>query len=381
MMQGFCNTGARSQNMDDRNFELSQEPLWTAPQAAYDWLSFNSGSSEYRSFLLCGLYCAMNSFLPLLFSYYSLTIGASGHALVLLMLGGLTLAGYGLIWLARWHSHAKYFTTAMMAVLCLYLFHNGGLLNSGPLYYFVFPPVAISLHGRLRGFLWVILLLVLTLLLRQGFFDFDVGRYDNVFVARLVVISLFIALLTCIPEYYRAQAERKLLLSLNDIESMVLVDLDTGLANRRLLDKLLQMEFSRNQRYGPACCVMFIEPDPLRGSMPGIANTVDRRLLLAQTADILRSSLRVPDIAGRWDKQCFLVVLPEASLESAGLLAGRLLERIRALGTSIARYPVTTTASIGIAALDKGPARNVLERAANNLLAAQQQHGDCCVAD
>lgn len=256
--------------MDDRNFELSKETLWAAPRAAQDWLSFDTGSSEYHSFRLSGLYCLMNSFFPMLFGYYALTIGESGHASVLFTFAAITMAGFGAIWLAHLYSLAKYFVTIMMAALCLYLFYHGGLANSGPLYYFVFPSAALFLHGRLRGFLWVIVLLALTLVLRQGLFGFDVARYENIFVSRLVGISILIALLACIPEYYRNQAESKLLLSLNDLESLMHVDLDTGLANRRLLEKILQLEFNRNQRYGSACSLMFFEPDPVTSPIPGL---------------------------------------------------------------------------------------------------------------
>jgi diguanylate cyclase (GGDEF)-like protein len=359
--------------MVNRNFELNDEPLWNVPHAVQDRMLFGLDRSEYRSFLLSGIYCGMNVFLLALFGFYALSVGETRHSLILFAVAGTILAGYAAIWLTGWYSLARHFTTGMMVILCLYLFYTGGLRNTGPLYYFVFPSVAVFLHGRLRGFGWVVMLLLLTLVIWNGAFDFDVTRYDNVFVSHTVVICILIALLACIPEYFRMQAERNLLLSISDLESLVYGDPSTQLANRPLLEKFLQLEFNRNLRYDSACCLMFIELDPVASAIPQVHTRVDDKRLQAALADILRRNLRVQDIAGRWDANCFMLVLPEISLEGAELLAGRLLEEVRAQGKMLGRVPGEITASIGIAAFDKSPLQDVLNRVANNLIEAQQK--------
>ncbi len=131
-----------------------------------------------------------------------------------------TVIGLCSLWLGHWYWIGRHFVTTMMALLCLYLFHSGGVQNTGPLYYGVLPSVALFLQGRLRGFVWVIVLLVLT----------------------------------CIPEYFRLKAKRDLLLSINDLEALTYCDLSIRLANRSFLEKILHTEFGRHQRYGTACC-------------------------------------------------------------------------------------------------------------------------------
>ena len=364
--------------MVSSNFDPNQDPLWSIPQSVQDRMQVGVESSDYRSFLLCGLYCGMAVLFLIMFGFYSITVGEDVHGVILFGFAGVTVAGYAVIWLGHWYAITRHFTTSMMGVLCLYLFYTGGLHNTGPLYYFVFPSVALFLHGRLRGFIWVIALLILTILLWHGLFDFDVDRYDSVLVTRVIAVCLIISMLACIPEYYRIQAERKLLLSISDLESLTYGDLRTKLANRALLEKMLLLEFNRNQRYGSACCLMFIELDPVAKTLHGLNGEMHTARRLVMLADILRRNLRVQDLAGRWENHCFLLVLPEISLDGARTLAERLLVEVRTRAAAIGILPLKITASIGIAALDKGPGQLVLDRAANGLIAAQHYGGNCC---
>ncbi len=363
--------------MVNRNFDLNKEPLWAIPQSVQERLQLGVEASDYRSFLLSGLYSFLAVSMLVVFGFYSATVGEATNAAVLFTFAAATGISYAVIWLGGWHWLAKHVISTLMAMLCLYLFYTGGLQNTGPLFYFIFPSIAMFLHGRLRGIIWIIVLMVLTILMWHGLFGFEVDRYGNVFVTRVVGVCLIISMLACIPEYYRIQAERKLLLSISDLEALAYGDLRTQLANRALLEKMLQLEFNRNQRYGSACCLMFIEMDPVLKAGSGLREDAINASLLTLLADVLRKNLRVQDIAGRWDNHCFLLVLPEITLDGARLLAERLLEEVRAQGGAHGKLPLRITASIGIAALDKSPATEVLDRAANSLAAAQRKHGNC----
>ncbi len=366
--------------MVNRNFNLNQEPLWAIPQPVQERMELGVEASDHRSFLLCGLYCALVLLFLVIFGFYSITVGEVPHGEVLFTFAGVIAVGYAVIWFARWYSLAKHFTTGTMALLCLYLFHSGGLQNTGPLYYFVFPSIALFLNGRLRGLVWVILLLLFTIAIWHGMFDFDVTRYENIFVTRVIGVTLIISMLACVPEYFRIQAERKLLLSISDVESLTYGDLRTKLANRALLEKMLQLEFNRNQRYGSACCLMFIELDPVAKTGQGMSADAHDARRQAIVPDILRKNLRVQDIAGRWENHCFLLMLPEITLEGAKVLAERLLEQVRARSAAPGPQAASTSVSIGIAALDKGPAQQVLDRAANSLATAQRNGGNSYLA-
>lgn len=369
--------------MLDQEFSLNKEPLWATPTDVMERLRQYTQKSDYDNFKLSVLYCAIAVFFLLAVGIASTMEGNTTHATVLFSFSAVAAIGLFLLWLGQWYWAGRHLVTTMMGLLCLYLFHSGGVQNTGPLYYGVFPSVALFLQGRLHGFIWVIVLLVLTLVISHGALDFDMNRYSNDFVARVIATTLIIAILTCIPEYFRLKAERDLLLSINDLESLTYSDLVTRLANRGFLEKILHTEFSRHQRYGSNCCLMFVEQDvPARSAGLGAEADADadEEGALHLVADVLRRNLRMQDVAGRWERRRFLLVLPEITLEGASALAERLLADIRTQGTGVGRFMLPATASIGIVVMNKQPEGEVLLAAMNNLLAAQRQGGDCYVA-
>jgi len=365
--------------MIDRNFELSIEPLWSTSAELQTRMLEDPVLNHRRSFLLSKIYSSVNFFLLVALGFYAAILGEIPLAVLLFSLAALIAAGFTAIRLLTWRVLAPPFTTAVMALLCLYLFYTGGIQNTGPLYYFLFPAVAVSLHGRFQGVMWVLGLLLATLILWNGLSYFDAEKYNDMFVTRLIGICLLISLLACMPEYYRSKAERNLLLNWTDYQKISFSDPMTGLANRNLLEKILHMEYQRNLRYNSSCCLMFLQFDPPQDLLRGNNAVIDNGELHAWIGKFLRGNLRFPDIAGAWDSKSFLLILPEITPDGAGRFAQRLLTGLRVQAPAIFGATVRLTASIGIAALDRSPIPAVLDRAADNLEAAQVAGGDCCV--
>lgn len=362
--------------MMDRDFNFNEEPLWFVPDTLQARMLKGLGLDQERSYQLSCLYSGMNVFLLSLFGFYAWSTGASSLATLQLALAALMAAGHGLIWLLDLQPLARHHASFMMAVMCLLLFCTGGLQNTGPLYYFVFPTAALSLNGRLQGAIWVIGLMFITVLLWNGWFDVALPDYNPMFVSRLVGICLIITVLASIPEYYRSRAERQLLLSWSDMEQLSFGDPRSGLANRSLLRKLLHMEYQRHQRYGSPCSVMFLQTDPVTNVLHGSQVHVDPARLAGVIGAVLRENLRVQDSAGRWDDSTFLLLLPEISAEGAVQLAQRLLDAVRTAGTALSSQPLRLQASIGIAAFDKSLLPDVLHAAADQLAEAQRAGGN-----
>ncbi|MHB8922343.1 MAG: response regulator [Thermoleophilia bacterium] len=104
-------------------------------------------------------------------------------------------------------------------------------------------------------------------------------------------------------------------------ERAKLVDMETGLFNRRYFDKRLAEEIKRAERYtlDLAVLVVAIDRDP-------DAATPHHEMLNA-LAGILRANVRSADPLSRFDLDSFAVLLPETTRE-AGYLAGRKLVEI-----------------------------------------------------
>lgn len=361
--------------------EISREPLWSVPAPVRERLRTLerefARDKERNHFLLCGLYSAVALNFLLIFGVAALARGETSYAVVIFSFAAATVFVYGSAWYSKHYWYAKHFLTLLMGLLCLYLYYTGGTANSGPLYYFVFPLVAVFLQGLRYGGISVVLLLGLTLLLETGAFGFNTAQYNTVFVIRVLAVYLIISMLAFLFEYIRVKAERELMLSTYDLHQMTFGDLVTSLANRRLMEKLLVTELNRTRRYPITSCILLIEPDV----DPHFQAEQYREVRLA-LAEELRKHLRVQDIPGCWDEVNFLVLLPETGLEGANALAERLLAECRERIIHVAgTRPRPISISIGVARMLGETPDQLVEKAAELLDEAKREGGNRILSD
>jgi len=158
---------------------------------------------------------------------------------------------------------------------------------------------------------------------------------------------------------------------------MSITDPLTGLHNRRYLEARLSEELNRSKRYDVPLSFMMIDIDDFKlyndrnGHQAG-----DRALEI--TAQCLRSTLRKADVASRYGGEEFSILLPQTSLNEAGMIADRLRRTI--MNT---RFPNgetqpfgSVTVSIGLSSLS--PSLDSVEaiiRAADRALYHAKSHG------
>ena len=163
----------------------------------------------------------------------------------------------------------------------------------------------------------------------------------------------------------------------NQFQLMSITDPLTGLHNRRYLEARLSEELNRSKRYDVPMSFMMIDIDDFKlyndrnGHQAG-----DRALEI--TAQCLRSTLRKADVASRYGGEEFSILLPQTSLNEAGLIADRLRRTI--INT---RFPHgetqplgSVTVSIGLSSL--APSLDSVEaiiRAADRALYHAKSHG------
>ena len=163
----------------------------------------------------------------------------------------------------------------------------------------------------------------------------------------------------------------------NQFQLMSITDPLTGLHNRRYMEARLAEELSRSRRYDYPMSVMMIDIDDfklyndLNGHQAG-----DRALEI--TSQCLRAALRKVDVASRYGGEEFSILLPQTTLQEAGVIADRIRRKI-----SDTKFPHgksqplgSVTVSIGLscysAALDSAEA---VIRAADRALYHAKSHG------
>lgn len=102
-----------------------------------------------------------------------------------------------------------------------------------------------------------------------------------------------------------------------------LTDPLTGLHNRRYLDRRMEEELARSNRYHQPLSCLFVDADHFK-QVNDIHGHQAGDSVLRELANRIRSHLRASDIATRYGGEEFALLLPQTSLDEALLLAERI---------------------------------------------------------
>jgi len=159
------------------------------------------------------------------------------------------------------------------------------------------------------------------------------------------------------------------------VAQQAMTDSLTGLANRRRCEEALHAELAHVRRFGGSLAVVIADLDDFK-RLNDTHGHAGGDAVLREFADLLRSTLRASDVAGRWGGEEFILLLRETGLDGAGELAERVRLALAAraiLGPDGARLSVT--ASFGVAAYDRSDEHFHVLAAADDALYAAKRSG------
>ena len=122
----------------------------------------------------------------------------------------------------------------------------------------------------------------------------------------------------------------------------------TGLANRRHLMEVLDVEEKRGARYGHAFSLLMIDVDHFKKYNDTHGHQAGD-VALARVGTVLTESIRDVDRAGRYGGEEFAVVLPETPLAAALAVAERIRARMEGEKLAVKSGEASVTLSIGVA--------------------------------
>jgi diguanylate cyclase (GGDEF)-like protein len=156
------------------------------------------------------------------------------------------------------------------------------------------------------------------------------------------------------------------------VTRQALVDMLTGLANRRQCEDVLAGELLRAQRFGGSVAFVLADLDDFKSVNDQFGHPVGDSVLI-EFAETLRECVREIDVPARWGGEEFGIVLPGTDLEGATRLAERTriaLERRTILAPDGTRIHVTV--SLGVAAFPEAGSENLVASADGALYEAKR---------
>jgi diguanylate cyclase (GGDEF)-like protein len=132
------------------------------------------------------------------------------------------------------------------------------------------------------------------------------------------------------------------------LEELATRDPLTNLFNRRHFMSLAEREWNRATRYHHPLCALMLDVDRFKEINDEHGHAVGDRALTA-FANVIRSTLRSTEIAGRYGGDEFVILLPETEAQNGLLVANRICEAIIDYTINSDEGSIVLTPSIGVA--------------------------------
>lgn len=131
-----------------------------------------------------------------------------------------------------------------------------------------------------------------------------------------------------------------------ELERLSVTDRLTGLYNRLMLDKVLEDELGRNQRYASEFALVLLDIDKFKSVNDTYGHPVGD-LVLVEMAKLMTEVVRDVDVVGRWGGEEFLIICRDTGLDGAQAVAEKLRQAVAAHA-----FPVvgSKTSSFGVTA-------------------------------
>jgi diguanylate cyclase (GGDEF)-like protein len=130
--------------------------------------------------------------------------------------------------------------------------------------------------------------------------------------------------------------------------SLSLNDYLTGVGNIRYFFQQLEHALAIAERYQHPCSLMIVDSDSLKTINDRFGNSQGFRYI-KQLAEILKNFIRNADIIARYDRDMFVIILPQTSSQEARTLAERIQNEVIQSPFAWDGKIIETTVSIGIA--------------------------------
>jgi len=239
-------------------------------------------------------------------------------------------------------------------ILMSYLVYSGGVANTGPLWIFILPSIALFINGLIRGILVILAFTAfISLLMFYPNEALLATSYPTEFKLRLLYSFITVSALSAYYEYARESSYLHTLELSRKYELLSRLDPLTQLSNRRDATNTLEHEQLRLARNAETLAIIICDIDYFKKINDTFGHSAGDYVLV-ELAGLFKHCSREQDTIARWGGEEFLFILPQTNISHAQDFAAKLHKALEQHPMCYQQQPIEITLSMGISELKAG---------------------------
>lgn len=331
---------------------------------------------EIRRFLLVKLILLMTAFALFIFAgVHALANEATSTniAIIDFIAGIVTLITVLRLRTAKDLDKTTLFATTSIFIFFIFFISFNQNASFGLIWLVFFPILALTMNSTIRGvFFAASFVITVSIMAYLGIDQWQGGNWDFKSFLRLSVSLSVFSFLVYIYEVTLDKAYEHEKAAMDVLHELSLNDHLTGIANRRRITNLLDIEFDRAQRYKTPFSIVLFDIDHFKKINDNYGHLAGDHVLKV-FADQVSQSIRKTETIGRWGGEEFVLILSQTDLNSAYLVS----EKIRKIiaKTRFDDIDGEITCSFGVASYDNDVNLDELIEQADQALYQAKENG------
>jgi len=302
-----------------------------------------------RKIYLIKLFGIIGILVTLPFGLLSMYYGNLKLSILLIVVAAFLGVNYLLVVKTTRYVLASNIIVYLFLLLFLYLVYSGGVENTGSLWIYAFPPLALFLHGLKKGLvdiaLFVILLTVMFLYPGNELLS---ASYSDEYKLRLIFSLLVVSFLSSLYEYSSAKSHQQLELLTYKLIGIAKEEQLAEITSKRSINDEMEVFFDYAMEHDEDLSLVLCDIDYLYDIQERYGKDVSD-MIIDKISDEIKKSIHNSMAISRWTGNELLIVLPQTKYDDACTFSNALEKRIKNLKIIHDRKPILCSLTTGVA--------------------------------
>ena len=305
-----------------------------------------------RNIFLIKLFGLMGVVVTMPFGILALFNGQTTLSMMLIFISSVLILNYFFASKREKYAFASNVIVYLFLCLFLYLVYSGGIENTGSLWIYVFPALALFLHGFKHGLIDIgIFVLGMVIILYIPLDAPFMATYSDEYKSRILLSFVTVSFLASLYEYSSLKSFEKVCTLSKKLINVAKEEHLAELARKRGIGEEYELLFAYAKKHDENMSIVLADIDYLPDIKGRYGDDVGE-MVIHEIKHGIENCIKNSEAIVRWTGAEFLILLPQTVYEDAYKFAEALEQRIKNMTLTHDSKPMHISLTTGVADIE-----------------------------